>query len=366
MADENFRLRKSISADEIGPGNDADNMAKAHQLQRSVGVSVGGEDDGIPEPKSHMPPALQHALRQQKLAKQQEMMEEESVDTVFDRPTGASGPRLAKTGNARVDDILDAIKNTYQWEEIVLPSRGKFYDGKVAPKNGTLHVRQMTGDEQAILSTIRFIRQGKAMNMIFSNCVREKIKPEELLVVDRTYLMIYLRIISMGGAYEVNVRCPECDHKFETVIDLDEQIQPLPCPDDFGPANLSDELPTTKFKFTYRLPTSADEQLISDYRDKQVKKWGENRTDDTWFYRASVLLEELEGLTDQDDIFNVVRRLPINDVAYLQGALSDPPFGVDTKCDILCASCDRGFKIELPMESSFFFPKRKKESHTPA
>lgn len=277
----------------------------------------------------------------------------------------AMGPRLGFTGDPKLDELLAGIKEAIRYEEIMLPSMGKFYDGNQAPKSGILHIRPMTGEEQRILGTPRFVKKGQAMNMIFQNCIQEPINPEKLLTVDRTLLLIYLRAISYSTEYEVEVKCPACATKFSTTLDLDSLAIDR-CPNDFGVENLVDVLPTTGYKFSYRFPTAEDDQKVNVYRDRRMKMFGDQATDDTWNYRTALLINDIEGLTDKESLKALIGRLPINDVSHLSNVVNDPPFGMETKMQIICASCSEEFEIEMPMEASFFFPRRKKENRTQA
>lgn len=307
----------------------------------------------VPKPTSNMPPQLQHLLQK---AAEGSKSDDYSMPSMM--PTG---PRLAFTGNAKLDELLAGIKETvYKYEEVTFPSRGKFYDGNTAPQNGVIHVRCMTGEEEQILATPRYIKKGQAINMIFRNCVRESIQPEKLLTIDRTWLLIYLRGISYTPDYEVEVRCTECQTKFQTTIDLDQDLHVTKCPDDFGTENLQDVLPKSGYKFSYRLATGLDENAIQDHKDRRIKNNVDGGHDDTWNFRASVLIEEVEGMNDQAAIQALISRLPIQDVAYIRTVLTDPPFGVDTKVTIICPNCAEGFQVEMPMDTNFFFPKAKK------
>src|SRR5882672_6375087 len=79
----------------------------------------------------NLPPQLQHALRKNAERLKQQPHEEEP----------AGGPRLAFTGNTRLDELLAGIKETvYKYEEAELPSRGRFYTDEAAPNNGIIHV----------------------------------------------------------------------------------------------------------------------------------------------------------------------------------------------------------------------------------
>jgi len=273
-------------------------------------------------------------------------------------------PRLAYTSNPKLNDLLGQLKPTIaQYEEIRLPSLSKFYKNEEAPPGGVINVRPMTGQEEEILGTPRFLKKGQAINMIFKNCVKERIDPERWLTIDRTHLLIYLRGISYGPLYDVEIRCPACNDRFEANIDLDKLFVNF-CPKEFGLDDLKGELPVSKFKFSWHLPTVADENMINNYRDKRQKDLGENDVDDTFTWRTALLLEEIEGLNEHGPLMTLIENLPIADVAHLRHLLGDIPFGVDTKIGQWCPNCSRDFEIELPIEANFFFPQPKKANRT--
>ncbi len=172
------------------------------------------------------------------------------------------------------------------------------------------------------------------------------------------YLLIYLRGISYTPQYDVEIKCEECSNKFQSTIDLNG-IDIESCPDDFGPDSLDGVLPVSEFKFTYRLSRGEDEAEINAYRERRAKQWGDNVTDDTLHYRTAMLLDQIEGMTDKNYIQQLAKKLPIQDVAYIRGLVNQPPFGVDTDIEMLCPSCFCEFTVDLPLEASFFFPRRK-------
>lgn len=264
-----------------------------------------------------------------------------------------------RENNGQLKEMLEGLKgSTAIYDEVQLPSKGRFYDGVTGPSDGIIHIRPMTGEEEQILATPRFARKGQAINMIFSKCFKEKYRPEALLSIDRTYLLVYLRGISYGSDYEVEVKCPDCEKKFTTTIDLELNVEN--CPDDYGPV-LEDTLPRSGYKFAYRLSVGKDELEIQDYRDQRIKRFGDNAADDTLTYRAAQLVEHIEGITDKKDLQTLIKNLPVSDVSYIRGCINEPPFGVDTNIGIYCPSCLHEFQVELPLEANFFFPRRKKD-----
>ena len=78
-----------------------------------------------------------------------------------------------------------------------------------------------------------------------------------------------------------------------------------------------------------------------------------------------LLLNDIEGVQMKKELAVLLKKLPIQDVGHLRNEINQPPFGVDTMVPILCPSCTEDFKIDLPMEANFFFP-RKKEIRTQA
>lgn len=261
--------------------------------------------------------------------------------------------------NSHLKELLEGLKgSTTIYEEIELPSRGRFYDDTNGPSNGIVAIRPMTGEEEQILATPRFVRKGQAINMIFQRCMRDQFRPDQLLTIDRTYMLIYLRGISYSPSYDVEVKCPECEKKFATTIDLNT-LYVESCPDEYGPV-LQDVLPTSKLPFTYRLSTGRDEQEITEYRDRRIKMFGDAAADDTLTHRTAMLLDNIDGITHKQELQVLLKNLPISDVSYIRNCINEPPFGVDTNVEIVCPSCLQDFTVDLPLEANFFFPRRKK------
>lgn len=287
---------------------------------------------------------------------------EQFLNAMSGRTAEASSgnPASSVAGSGQLKDLLEGLKqNTSIYEEVVLPSKGRFYDGENGPADGVLHIRPMTGEEEQILATPRFVRKGQALNMIFSRCIKENFKPDNFLTVDRTYLLIYLRGISYSPLYDVEIKCPECEKKFSTEVDLNSLVVES-CPDEYGPV-LEDVLPSSKYKFRYRLSQGKDENDIQDHRDRRIKNFGDSSADDTLIYRTALLLEDIEGLTDKKDLQVLIKNLPISDVSYLRNCVNEPPFGVDTNVEMVCPSCLQEFDVDLPLEANFFFPRRRRE-----
>jgi hypothetical protein len=386
MADDVFRqTRKKITADEalkppfsqqpqtnvptMGNAAEVNPMERIRQIQEEMAVDGGEEqveklqqtpfrqnpDSGF-QMSGNIPPGLQQAFAQRGNAPP--VAPQGEVSRKVPQPRVVKGNTNQEATSDALEDLLEQLGGVIAWDKVELPSKGKFYDG--IP--GTLSIRPMTGEEEQILATPRHVRRGKAIDMIFQKCIKEPINTEELLSMDRTYLLIFLRGISYTPEYDVEVKCPECTTKFNTMIDLNA-IEVDGCPDDFGLDQLVGKLPTTGWTFKYRLPTGKDELAVNKYREDRVKMFGDQSEDDTLLYRTALMLEEIQGVTDVREIKFLLTKLPINDVAYLRNIVSDPPFGVDTAIGMICPSCNAEFEVDLPLEANFFFPRKKKQTH---
>ena len=378
--EETFRQRRPQEDDgeELGA---LEMMKKMKQMQQDVNPTLGPKPDNPPfemkgnppeqfkkmlAAKAENPEKIQQELSgnipkrgfTKKLNPNEENFEEQYVPpnkSVNDLRAAFSGAPTS----GHLKELLDNLKGLSSvYEEIELPSLGKFYNDSNGPSSGIVSIRPMTGEDEQILATPRFVRKGQAINMIFQRCIKERFNPENLLTIDRNYLLIYLRGVSYGTNYDVEIKCPGCERKFSTTIDLDT-LYVETCPDGFGP-KLQEVLPTSKLPFAYRLSTGKDEQEIVDHRERRIKAFGDNSTDDSLIYRTAMLLEHIDGLTNKAELQVIVKNLPISDVSYIRNCINEPPFGVDTNVEMVCPSCLHDFEVDLPLEANFFFPRRKK------
>lgn len=357
MADDTFRPTKEEQA-VIAEQNtkDLDEMAAMREsLQAETATSNSANvprespasQGNVPPMTGNIPPGMQKAMQQQGTG-----------------PPQAS-QQLPSSSGGLLQDLLSKVRDTRVFESLTLPSKGTFYNGEDGPIDGVIHIRPMTGEEEQILATPRFVRKGQAIDMIFKSCMQESYNVEKLLTQDRTYLLIYLRGISYSPEYEVEIGCPSCETKFSTVLDLNSLFVNF-CPEEYSTDSQSGTLPTSGYSFKYRLSTGKDETDLTEYRERRIKQFGDTATDDSLAYRTASLLDEIEGLKGTAELLTLIKNLPISDVTHLRNTISDPPFGVDTMVGITCASCLHEFEVDLPLESNFFFPKARKTEKTQA
>jgi hypothetical protein len=402
MTDETFRPQKrSIDPSEVSDGqapeeNAQETLDKMAEMRAAASAeqeslndtnNLKGEVPQQPnaEPgikvEGAMPPAFRQALERQKQGGQQpnvagdsttkipqRMMPERNVEPANPSVDPSTGMRL-QSGNEQLERLISGlVDNTRIYDEIKLPSLGRFYDGSNGPADGIIHLRPMTGEEEQILATPRFVKNGQALNMIFNRCMQESQTmgwdASNFLTQDRTYILIFLRGISYSTDYDVEVRDPDTDQKFAHTISLSNDIFVDYCPDWFGDQNLEGTLPTSGYSYKYRMSRGSDEQEVNRYREFRIKGFDTaGQADDTLLYRTAMLIEDIEGISETNDIMVLLKKLPINDVNHLRNVVNEPPFGVNTTIEITSPYTLQEFEIELPLEANFFFPRGRKNQN---
>ena len=350
MADEIFRPQRHTNANPQNAPKEQQSfeLPENHPLKQQIPSEFNNLPPGVVT--GHVPPQF----RQQMTGDANPNYSQAKV------PLDINTAMAMMNGNPELNAILNTLKqHSTHYEEVLLPSKGRFYDGTDGPINGIINIRPMTGEEEQILATQRFIKKGIAINMIYSKCILENIRPENLLSQDRTFILIYLRGISYGTDYEVQVKCPETDRQFNATIDLDT-LEVIRCPDNFGPDSLSGVLPKSGFKFNYRLSRGKDETDLQNYRESKIKAFGETTSDDTLTYRIAQLIKSIENIVNKEELKVLIRSLPIQDVNYIRNMINNPPFGMETNVSILSPYSNQDFEIDLPLDSGFFFPRNKK------
>lgn len=353
MTDETFRPQKRpIRPDEVNQNESQE--AGENKIMQNIENEVNNppQAEGAVKITGKVPEAFKNAVAASRMGKNTET------------PKTNKASEMRVTGSSKLEELIAGInsKGSLVYEKVELPSKGKFYNGEDGPSDGVLHIRPMTGEEEEILATPRFVKKGQAINMIFNRCMQENYDSANFLTQDRTYLLIYLRGISYTPEYDVEIKDPDSDQTFATTINLNELYVNY-CDQNFSLENLEDVLPVTGYKFKYRLATGKDEQAVQDYRERRAKNFDlSGQADDTLLYRTAYLLEEVEGLTNKVEIQTLLKKLPIQDVAYLRTVVNDPPFGVETKISVNNPYTLNDFEIELPLEANFFFPRAKRKT----
>lgn len=253
--------------------------------------------------------------------------------------------------------------------EIQLPSCG-YFNPEIP--NGIVRLRPLTArDEMELANSGRKMKRGgEALERIFQACTNNRINPRKLCSEDRFYLLIFLRGISFGTDYEVNIRCPHCNHVNSDKIDLNRDLfvmslsQAAESTDDaqadrarqlIANGVVRDTFPSSGIQFEWGLITG-EMEIEREIRSKQVKSVTGNDTaliDQYTGFVRTLIMKGME-VTDPKMKQAVISELPMADTSYLREVISSYTFGVDQSFSYDCQKCLENFTTGLPIDESFF------------
>jgi len=251
-------------------------------------------------------------------------------------------------------------------ELVDLPSGGKFY-GEGHPLHGkdSIEIRHMTAKDEDILTNKSFIRKGIVLDRLLESIIIDpSISPRDLLIPDKSAVLVSARIDAYGEQYSAKIPCISCGSIADYEFDLEEAKRV----NDFEEAaNSSDDvsltdkgtflitLPKTKMTVEVKPLTGRDEATLT----------GTNAT------RIKNNLPEL-GITDQIKMFVVsagsnedrgfisgfVDNMPAADSLYLRTKYNTVMPSFELVEDWSCGDCRYEQVLEVPFTSEFFWPKQ--------
>merc|ERR1712072_741327 len=106
----------------------------------------------------------------------------------------------------------ETVRRTANTEFVELPSGGQFYH-KNHPlyKKEVVEIRYMTARDEDVLTSPTLLRKGLALDKFIQGIiVDQNVKVDDLLIADKSAIMIAARTTGYGPEYTIKVRCPEC------------------------------------------------------------------------------------------------------------------------------------------------------------
>ena len=203
------------------------------------------------------------------------------------------------------------------------------------PSGKTATIKPITfQEEKAMLSLSK--KGGDASYALIDQCVSD-INKEDILLIDKIYLLFKLRELSFGSSYKFVVGCPGC--KRENNIEVDLNNMPVTSLEDStGTQEIT--LPMSKKNVKLRLASVADEQYTSQ---------PEIMLENLWRF-----VVDFEGHTASNIIQKVIQRLPAGDINKMISVVSCEGYGLSTEVRVLCSYCGNDSVMDLPLNKNFF------------
>jgi len=295
-------------------------------------------------------------------------MEEKKIEFSPSEDENADFEQIKKNLTEKISNIPITQQSAQSHEEqfvvpseyIILPSRGKLY-----PKESALYrmeeieVRHLTQLDEDILTSRSLIRNGKMVNILLKQCIKNKmINPEELVVGDKNAIMVFLRVSGYGRDYLVDITCPTCG---EEAVNYPFNLSELQ-------ANMLDIDPvedgTNRFyhktsrgnEFEFKYLNSKEEKEISDMLDK-VKKNTKSEIDHRISFRSKNQILSINGNEDKRFINKYCDAMLTIERRELYKFINDNEPDIIFKQEFECSICGSKREVNIPITTEFFWPE---------
>jgi hypothetical protein len=248
---------------------------------------------------------------------------------------------------------------TMHSEPIDLPSKGWFYPETSPLATGRVDIYYMTAKHEDILTSKNLIAKGVVLDKLMEELIATPgVRLDDLLLCDKDAIMIAARILGYGKEYNVGIRCPSCDTKIESVVDLQE-IGEKECPYfDAEHKNRNEftfELPISKATITYRYLTQADEKTVRAELEG-VRKAMKVDVSREVTARLKKIIIAVNGDSDGNNIRQFVDFMPARDAMAFREHIKKTMPGIDVATTLVCSSCQNEGRVEIPIDNNFFWP----------
>lgn len=262
---------------------------------------------------------------------------------------------------------------------INLPSGGKYYNP--APKlsvDKELAVYAMTARDELITKTPDALFNGEASVSLIESCCPDIPNPRQIPVNDLMVIMLAIRQASYGTEIEVEVECPECQHKNNVGINCQSIID----------GAMSRQQPSNSltlnegFEVVLKPYSLEDRNTLQIQQIKQVKMIEglqnaemDDQTRQDSFGRTFVELAELtidlvvnsvdsvrtpgsdgEFVDDKEMIREWLKSITSKDYELIKNKVEElSSDGIDNNFNIKCESCNHKWKTEVELDVTNFF-----------
>lgn len=234
---------------------------------------------------------------------------------------------------------------------VTLPSRGFPYGDKLP--GGQVTVRSMTTRDEKILSGQSGDPDTKICT-ILSNCSELNGVPiGDLLISDKFYLLMALRVVSFGGDYEFQYTCENqaCKNKFVHSVNI--ASFPVVMWDKFEEPFFV-MLPHKGDKLTCKFLRSRDEASVTKEADAAPRK-AKEIGDAAYIPRIAKFITAVNDKTmAQAELLAYVEALPSRDSQALRRSIEKASCGIDPEIEIECPKCAGKETVNLPFTVDFF------------
>lgn len=246
-------------------------------------------------------------------------------------------------------------------EIVPLPSKGLVYATDNPLSAGQVEIRYMTAKDEDILTNQNYLKQGVALDKLYNSLVvgngnGQAVNMDEMIMGDRSAIMLAARVLGYGAEYPVVVTHPDTGKEIETTVDLN-QLSPKPIDESLynNSRNFEYLLPVSKKKIVVKLQTAVEQKAIE--RDiKAQEKAGLAVRNTTTILKH--IVTSIDNETDPKYISEYIdNSLLARDSLMLRSFLLEVTPDYDLSVTIDIPSENYLETIPLPIDTNFFWPR---------
>lgn len=252
------------------------------------------------------------------------------------------------------NSLLDKIKlpgRTFQ-----LPSRGALYkNGELSSTEGEVHVHAMSMLTEINLKNPDLLFSGRALEEVVRECIPEIKKPLELFGRDIDALMFFLRLVTYGPHFEVNVK-HTCENakQHSYVVNIEDMAMNMKPLDVTLSNQFQTTLPNGQVVKLHPVTFRHMIKLFQMNTGKEVLKPEEVR--ENIVYNLVNLIESVDGTTDKGQITEWISAIPTTMTTRITEVIEKMnDWGPSQNTTLVCKDCKEEMVVELPLNPVSFF-----------
>jgi len=247
-------------------------------------------------------------------------------------------------------------------ELVDLPSRGEFYPATHPLHNQKIiEIKHLTTREEDILTSVTLLKKGIALDRMLQSIIVDKtIKVEDLLLGDKSALIVAARLHGYGSAYNTIITCSQCEERQEYTFELDSLKLYFPEKDFItehqitatNNGTFSFLLPKTQYTIEVRFLTGGDEKKLLENKEHRKKK---NFPEATMSDFLRSIIASINDIYDTSSINEFINTLPALQARYIRKMYEKLLPTLDMSHSFNCTSCRYEGVMEVPLTTDFFW-----------
>ena len=252
-------------------------------------------------------------------------------------------------------------QSLFPTEIIGLPSRGLVYSTDNPLSAGQVEIRYMTAKDEDILTNQNFLKKGVALDKLYralvvGNGKGEPVNIDDMIMGDRSAVMLGARMLGYGADYQIEVTHPETGKKIAHTVDLNE-LKPRQLDESIynNTREFEFQLPVSKKTIVFKLKTAVEDKAIERAINAQEKSGQPTRNTTT---QLKYLITNIDGNDDKKFIDEFIdNHMLAKDSLLLRNYILDITPDYDLTITVDIPHEDYHEILALPIDLNFFWPR---------